>query len=143
MMSRTRLSATGLPLILLAVLTGCSSASGGSASQTAGTSGPSTASASTDAQSPTASPQPPEAATAALTIRIKNFMYAVPSSVKAGSALTVINDDNQAHTVTLQGGSKVTVPGGSTAQLKAPSKPGSYPVTCDFHGNMHATLVVS
>lgn len=142
-MSRTRLATTVLPLALLTVLTGCSAGSSGTSAPSASTPNSPAASALAQAPSPSPSAQPPMTATAALTITIKDFMYTVPASVKGGSILTVVNADSQAHTVTLQGGSKVTVPGGATTHLTAPSKPGSYPITCDFHGNMHATLVVS
>jgi plastocyanin len=36
----------------------------------------------------------------------------------------------------------VDVSAGGTATFTAPSKPGSYPYHCKYHGNMHATLVV-
>lgn len=134
-MSRTRFAATLLPLVLLAALSGCSAGSGHTASQTA-------SGASSTAHSGASAPTP---ATAHVTptITIKDFMYTVPATISAGSTITVINSDQVVHTLTLPGGSKVTVPGGATGHITAPSKPGSYPITCDFHGNMHATLTVS
>lgn len=142
-MSRTRFATPVLSLVLLAVLSGCSTSSSGTATPSASATQPPAASDMAEPQSSTASPRPPMAAAAALTIRIKNFMYTVPATVKGGSILTVVNADSQAHTVTVQGGSKVTVAGGATTHLTAPTTPGRYPITCDFHGNMHATLVVT
>ena len=40
------------------------------------------------------------------------------------------------------GGFDVKVDPNGTATLTAPSKPGSYPFVCSFHGNMTSTLVV-
>lgn len=71
-------------------------------------------------------------------------MFTVPASVPAGSAITITNTDNEAHTVTSKdGGFDVKVAGhGGTAQLTAPSKAGTYQLTCDFHANMRGTIVV-
>ena len=82
-------------------------------------------------------------AAAPATITIRNFIYAVPASVHPGAAVTVVNKDGEAHTVTIAGGSKLVVQGGMTATLRAPSKPGKYKISCDFHGNMHSDLLVS
>lgn len=78
-------------------------------------------------------------------ITIKDFAYTVPAAVSAGSRLMVQNKDSTAHTVTLAGGAsgKVIVQAGASATLTAPARAGRYPITCDFHGNMQATLVVS
>ena len=67
----------------------------------------------------------------------------MPASVSPGAQVKVVNKDGEAHTVTVAGGSKVVVQGGSTGMLRAPVKPGTYKLSCDFHGNMHAALLVS
>ncbi|MGI8760537.1 MAG: cupredoxin domain-containing protein [Jatrophihabitantaceae bacterium] len=84
------------------------------------------------------------ASTGAVTITIKNYSYTVPASVQPGAKITVHNEDGVSHTVTADSGAKfdVTVPGSGTAMLTAPSQPGSYKFHCNFHGNMHGTLVV-
>lgn len=108
----------------------------------------------TSSSSPPASSQPvhgsggnssPAAATDVITI--KNFSYAVPTSVKPGAKVTVKNDDQVNHTVTADQSDSlfnVTVPSnGGTATFTAPSKPGRYKFHCNFHANMHGVLVVS
>lgn len=69
----------------------------------------------------------------------------VPASVPAGVTIVITNSDNEAHTVTSKdGGFDVKIAGrGGTAMLTAPTKPGSYSLTCDFHANMKGTLVVT
>lgn len=61
-----------------------------------------------------------------------------------GATVLVINKDNAAHTVTADSGNafdgKATP--GQTTSFTAPTKPGSYAFHCDYHGNMHGTLVV-
>ena len=59
------------------------------------------------------------------------------------AAVTIVNKDGEAHTVTVAGGSRVVVQGGATATLRAPSKPGTYKISCDFHDNMHGDLLMS
>lgn len=54
------------------------------------------------------------------------------------------NKDGVAHTVTADSGAAfdVMVPASGSASITAPSKPGTYPFHCKYHGNMHGTLVV-
>ena len=137
---------TALPLLALALLgTACSSSATPSAaqnsSQPSAAATPSAASSATPDAS-TASTTPAGAATGA-TLTIRDFAYAVPASVHPGAAVTIVNKDGEAHTVTVAGGSRVVVQGGATATLRAPSKPGTYKISCDFHGNMHGDLLVS
>lgn len=76
-------------------------------------------------------------------ISIADFAYTVPASVAPGATISITNTDSQAHTVTSKdGGFDVKVDADGTATLTAPSKPGSYPFVCSFHGNMTSTLVV-
>ncbi len=78
------------------------------------------------------------------TITIKNFAYQGPGTVAPGAKITVTNQDAEAHTVTADTGGafNVTVPAGSSATFTAPTAPGSYAFHCNFHGNMHGSLVV-
>ena len=136
---------TALPLLTLALLvTACSSSTTPSAARQP-TQPPATATTPPTAGVATPSAATPNTAPAAApaTITIRNFIYAVPASVHPGAAVTVVNKDGEAHTVTIAGGSKLVVQGGMTATLRAPSKPGKYKISCDFHGNMHSDLLVS
>jgi len=124
--------------------TGCSSgedsAAPGTAAPTAAAE-PSAPPASTDATAP-ASPAA-EAPAEAVTITISEFEYAVPESVPAGSEVEVINEDREAHTLTLaDGGPSVVIQGGAKETFTAPAA-GSYRIVCDFHGSMTAELVVA
>ena len=77
-------------------------------------------------------------------ISIADFTFTVPASVAPGAQIIIKNGDSQAHTVTSKtGGFDVTVDPDGTARLTAPSKPGSYPFVCSFHGNMTSKLVVN
>ncbi|MEW1805898.1 cupredoxin domain-containing protein [Pseudarthrobacter sp. NPDC080039] len=81
---------------------------------------------------------------AGLTIHIKSFAYTVPDGVPAGATVTVMNMDNEAHTVTADDGSfNVVVKPGSSATFRAPAKAGTYPYHCTYHSNMHGTLAVT
>lgn len=78
-------------------------------------------------------------------LTISNFAYSVSGKVTPGETVDVTNQDPVAHTVTSDqsGLFNVTVQAnGGTATFKAPTKPGSYPYHCNFHSNMHGTLVV-
>jgi plastocyanin len=76
---------------------------------------------------------------------IANFKFSV-SSVKAGSTVTVTNNDTTTHTVTADDGTSfnVQVPGGKSATFTAPAKAGSYKFHCNIHPTtMKATLTVT
>jgi plastocyanin len=89
-------------------------------------------------------PQATKAAvtTGGTTITIANFAFS-PATVRPGATVTVKNTDSAAHTINVNS-TKVdlTVPGGSSGTFTAPSTPGTYQLTCDFHPTMHGTLVV-
>lgn len=80
----------------------------------------------------------------AIVVRIRDFSYTTPASVRPGSKVTVMNADSVAHTLTSDQGSlfNVNVAPGQSATLLAPSTPGAYGFHCIYHGNMHGTLVV-
>ena len=79
------------------------------------------------------------------TIMIQNFQYTMPGSVSPGTRVSVMNMDDEAHIVTADTGQAfaVTVPAGKTVTFIAPSSAGSYAFHCDYHANMHGTLVVA
>jgi plastocyanin len=75
-----------------------------------------------------------------------NFAFQPAStSVKAGSTITVKNNDSVAHTVTADNNSFNTgdINGGGTKTFTAPSNPGSFPFHCSIHPFMHGTLTVT
>ncbi len=113
-----------------------SSAPASSATPSAASSAtPSAASSPTPYASPSA---------AGATITISGFAYAVPASVRPGAQVTVVNEDQEAHTVTVDRGAvRLAVPPGATAVFVAPTAVGAHPVTCDLHGGMDAVLVVA
>lgn len=116
------------------ILAGC----GSSGSSTGASSGSSSMSSSSGMSSGSPS-------SAAVVIHISNFAYKTPASVAPGAKVTVMNMDGERHTVTADSGSAfdVTVDAGKSSTFTAPTKPGTYTFHCDFHSNMHGTLVVS
>jgi plastocyanin len=81
---------------------------------------------------------------AGATVIIKDFAFDGPASVTPGATVTVKNEDTEAHTLTADGagGFDVTIDPGTSAAFTAPTKAGSYPYHCTYHGNMHGTLTV-
>ena len=78
------------------------------------------------------------------TITIKDFAFAPqPLTVKAGTTITVTNDDGTAHTVSATKGAFDTgdIDGGATAQITV-DRPGSYSYFCDIHQYMKGTIHV-
>jgi plastocyanin len=77
-------------------------------------------------------------------ITMQNTSFKVTGPVKAGATVNIKNNDSFQHTVTSDDGTSfdVTVDGGKTATITAPSKAGSYKFHCNIHSNMHATLTV-
>jgi len=77
------------------------------------------------------------------TIHIKSFVYSALDNVPAGSKVTVMNMDNEAHTVTADDGSfDVAVKPGTSVTFTAPAKPGTYTYHCAYHASMHGSLTV-
>ena len=77
-------------------------------------------------------------------ITMQNTAFKVAGPVKAGATVNIKNNDSFTHTVTSDDGTSfnVSVDGGKTATITAPSKAGSYKFHCNIHSNMHATLTV-
>jgi plastocyanin len=80
------------------------------------------------------------------TIRIANFLYDPdPSTVKAGTKITVTNADSAPHTVTEKGASPSfdsgTIRGKARGSITF-SKPGTFTYYCQFHATMNGTVTV-
>jgi plastocyanin len=75
---------------------------------------------------------------------IANFAFTT-SPVKAGSTVTVTNNDTTTHTVTADDGTSfnVKVDGGKSATFTAPAKAGAYKFHCNIHATMKGTLTVT
>ena len=101
--------------------------------------------AASPSPSPTAtSVSPSPSAPAAATMTISSFEFVVPRSVRPGEQVTVVNQDREAHTVTIDRGAvRLTVLPGRTAVFTAPSAAGAHPLTCDLHAGMDAVLLVA
>ncbi|MDQ1741136.1 MAG: hypothetical protein QOE53_2788 [Pseudonocardiales bacterium] len=116
--------------------TTASSPAGSATSSAAGSSQPAAGSSSSAVSSqPAAQPA---------VITIDKFAYQLPASVGPGATVMVQNKDGENHTVTADGADAfdVKVDAGASASFTAPTKPGSYPLHCIYHSNMHGTLVV-
>jgi plastocyanin len=82
----------------------------------------------------------------AATITIKNFAFQPATmTAKAGSTITVKNNDTTTHTVTADNSSFNTgnIDSGVTKTFTVPSTPGSVPYHCSIHPFMHGTLTVT
>ena len=82
---------------------------------------------------------------AADTVVIKNFSFSPnPITVKAGTPITVINDDNTTHTFTADNGAFDTgdLNSGQRRSLTV-DRAGTYPYHCEIHPFIKATLRVS
>ena len=98
---------------------------------------------SSSSQSPGPSKSAQSGKAEAATLTISGFAFS-ELSVKAGTKVTVTNEDSSDHTVTVKGTSTdVNVPAGGTATFDAPDQPGSYDLSCDFHPAMSGTLTVT
>jgi len=85
----------------------------------------------------------PAPSAAAVTIHIQSFAYAKADPVAAGSTVTVMNMDKEAHTVTADDGSfDAVVKGGESVTFTAPAKAGTYSYHCTYHANMKGQLTV-
>ncbi|MDQ4490042.1 cupredoxin domain-containing protein [Sinomonas sp. ASV486] len=101
--------------------------------------------------SPPAGPTPSPSSTMTMdmgsssqaTIHVKDFAFTGANSAAAGTRISVMNMDGEAHSVTADDGSfDVTVQPGKTLDFTVPAKPGTYAYHCKFHADMHGTLTV-
>jgi plastocyanin len=76
-------------------------------------------------------------------VSIKNLTF-TSTPVKAGSTVTVTNNDTVMHTVTSDDNKSfdVSVDAGKTATFVAPAA-GTYKFHCKIHSQMHGTLTVT
>ena len=77
-------------------------------------------------------------------ITMENTAFNVAGPVKAGATVNIKNNDSFTHTVTSDDGTSfnVSVDGGKSATVTAPSKAGSYKFHCNIHSTMKDTLTV-
>ena len=143
-MRKVLVLAAALPAATIG-LAGCgsSASSGPSPTVPAATSSTTHTTRTPTSMAPSGTGTTPAAATAMITI--KNFKYQVSGPVQPGEKVTVKNNDNVSHTVTADQSKSlfdVTVEPGHTMTFTAPTKAGTYKFHCNFHANMHGTLVV-
>jgi plastocyanin len=124
-------------MLSVAALAACGTSSSSKVTESTAASSPAgsaTSSASVSSQ-PVAQPA---------VITIDRFAYQLPASVSPGATVMVQNKDGENHTVTADsaGAFDVKVDAGASVSFTAPTKPGSYPLHCIYHSNMHGTLVV-
>lgn len=129
-------------LLTAAALTAC----GGGKVSSPSTASPTSSGQSSVAEMPsTTASSPPSAAAATSQIVISNMAYTVPPTVSPGQELTIVNKDEQNHTVTADENNLfdiVVSGGGGTMSFTAPTTPGTYPFHCKYHANMHGVLTV-
>ena len=77
-------------------------------------------------------------------ITMQNLQFKVTAPVKAGSTVTVKNNDSVEHTVTSDDSKSfnISVQPGKTATFTAPASAGDYKFHCNIHSQMHGTLTV-
>ena|SRR5665213_1933288 len=117
-----------------AVATGVAACGGGSSTKT---------SATTTSAAPSSGGSSGRAG--ADTIVIKNFAFMSPTiTVKAGTTVSVHNEDSTTHTLTATNGAFTTggIAPGSTKTFTAP-KAGRYSYDCQIHQYMTGTLIVT
>ena len=80
-------------------------------------------------------------------VEIRNFTF-VPSPVPVapGARVTVTNGDTTTHTLSSRSPGLFDtgdLPGGATAVIVAPTKPGRYQIYCKIHNYMNGTIEVT
>lgn len=113
-----------VPAVLVLLLAGCGSSNTKEAATTSTTAGASSAPAST--------------------ITVKSFAFSPATlTVKAGTAVTITNNDSPAHTWTADDKSfnEALSPGKSVTHTF--DKPGTYAYHCEIHPSMKGTVTVS
>lgn len=128
-------------LLSAAVLTGCG---GGNESQPSTASPPPARESAAEMPSASASSAPGTQAVGPQIV-ISNMAYTVPPSVRPGQEVTIINNDQESHTITADDNNLFDVRvsgGGGTKQFTAPATPGTYTFHCKYHANMHGVLTV-
>ncbi len=131
----------GAAALALALMTACSSSD---ESQTP--SEPEAPMTEHDMHADTGESTPPPGASAdqATTITIRNFAFALPTSVSPGETLTVVNEDSAEHSVTADSEDlfDVDIEAGATGTVTVPDEPGTYSFHCVYHPEMTGVLTV-
>jgi plastocyanin len=128
-------------LLAAAALTAC----GGGNVSSPPTASPTSSGQSSVAEMPSTASSSPGAPAAASQIVISNMAYTVSPTVSPGQELTIVNKDEQNHTVTADENNlfDIVVSGsGGIMSFTAPTAPGTYPFHCKYHSNMHGVLTV-
>jgi len=78
-----------------------------------------------------------------LAVEIKSFMFTPETvTIHVGDTITWTNMDSASHTVTVDSADSSGLSTGQTFSHTF-TKAGTYPTTCDFHSNMHGTVIVN
>ncbi|MBP1158898.1 MULTISPECIES: cupredoxin domain-containing protein [Rhodococcus] len=79
-----------------------------------------------------------------MVVTIRDFKFEVPTTVRAGAEISLVNQDDVEHSVTSNEAGKFDedVDGNNTATFDAPMNPGTYPFHCTYHPEMQGILVV-
>jgi plastocyanin len=141
---RTTLGVSVTAILAVAVV-GCgSSAKPSPATSIAAATGSSSAAAPSATSLPATSTGELSTSPAAAMIMIHSFKYTTPLTVGPGATVSVMNMDDENHTVTSDRAGlfddKATA--GQTTTFTAPTTPGTYPYHCTYHSNMHGVLLV-
>lgn len=138
-----RRGAAGLGAIAVLGVAGCGSGSGSGAAAQSGSGASSTPDASAT-PTPGASASAGSAKRGARTVPISGFAYhPVKLVVKRGTKVTWVDKDAANHTVTFKRGpgNLGNVDPGKKLSARF-TKPGTYSYVCQYHPNMHGTIVV-
>jgi plastocyanin len=131
-------------LLTAAVLTACGGG-GGNKSSPSTASPPSSGQSSGAAMPSTTATSSPGAPVTGPEIVISNMAFTVPPLVSPGQQVTVVNNDEENHTVTADQNNLFDVVAsgsGGIVTFTAPTTPGTYPLHCRYHANMHGVLTV-
>jgi plastocyanin len=130
--------ATTAPVSTAASAVTSAATTSAAASTAAPTAGP-----TTTAGAATASSSSGPRATAGSFPTVRDYTFP-PLTASPGGTVTVMNADDDAHTITADGGAfSVGLPANGTASFTAPTTPGSYTFHCNVHSTMTGTLVVA
>lgn len=139
-----RPTACAATLVLVLGLAGCTSNSSSTATSKGSPAAPTAAATSDSPTAPAVSS--PTSAASADSLTISGFKYnPTPLTVAPGTTIPVKNLDGPEHTVTSDAKGLFLaddISSGSTVSFKAPAQPGRYTFHCEYHPNMHGTLIV-
>lgn len=136
---------TRVPVVVLMLLAaGCSSGSNNASLKSGPSSSPQAV--TTAPANNTRSTAPTTVSGSAGAIRMAGFAFdPTPLTVRPGQKIPVTNTDSAEHTVTSDMAGLFLaddVKDGMTVTFSAPTKAGTYTFHCQYHPNMHGTLIV-